>query len=82
MELGGRVCLSDDSHGVSYVGLNYLPMRDYLVAQGLETVWYLMPSKERQEGDQAVGRRGRVVARPLRGWAEDPFWEKYAATQS
>lgn len=80
MDLGGRICLSDDSHGIAAVGLNYLPMREYLVSQGLETVWFLVPAKDRLEGDKDVGRRGRVVARPLKAWAEDAFWETFKAT--
>lgn len=82
MSLGGRVCLSDDSHGVAAVGLNYLPMRDYLVSQGLDTVWYLVPSFSKQEGDEVVGRRGRVVARAAKGWADDDFWVTFKATMA
>ncbi|KAL1412887.1 hypothetical protein Q8F55_000636 [Vanrija albida] len=79
LDNGGRICLSDDSHGVSYVGLNYGPMRDYLVAQQVETIWYLVPAAATAAAaadglDQAVGKRGRVVARPMKDWASDPFW--------
>lgn len=81
MSLGGRVCLSDDSHGVAFVGLNYGPMREYLVSRGVRSVWYLVPAKDRREGDQQVGPRGRVVARELTGWDKVPFWDTFAATQ-
>lgn len=70
---GGRVCLSDDSHGVSYVGLNYGRLREYLVKQGVEEVWYLVPAAEAGED---VGKRGRVKARPLRGWEKAEFWSQ------
>ncbi|EJT52187.1 histidinol-phosphatase [Trichosporon asahii var. asahii CBS 8904] len=70
---GGRVCLSDDSHGVSYVGLNYGRLREYLVAQGVEEIWYLVPRD--QEGEK-VGKRGRVKAKPLRGWERAEFWSQ------
>lgn len=80
--LGGKVCLSDDSHGVAFVGLNYLPMRDYLVARGVDTVWSLVHAEARQQGDEAVGPRGRVVARPLPGWDKDAFWTTFAGTAS
>ncbi|BEJ16060.1 hypothetical protein CspHIS471_0506650 [Cutaneotrichosporon sp. HIS471] len=80
LSLGGRVCLSDDSHGVAAVGLNYLPMREYLVAQGVKTVWHLVRAGQAQEGDQKVGKRGRVLARPCVGWEEDAFWETFKAT--
>lgn len=79
LEKGGRICLSDDSHGVSYVGLNYGKMREYLVSEGVEEVWYLVPREQRAEGDEEIGGRRRVVARPLRGWAKDPFWETLAS---
>ncbi|CAK9780889.1 putative histidinol-phosphatase [Cutaneotrichosporon oleaginosum] len=80
MSLGGRICLSDDSHGVAAVGLNYLPMREYLVQQGVKTVWHLVRAAEAQEGDEKVGMRGRVVARPVTGWEHDEFWETFKAT--
>lgn len=80
-ELGGRVCLSDDSHGISYVGLNYLKMRDYLKGMGLERTWYLVSSSRRQTGDYTVGERGRVAARPLDGWYDHPFWAKLSDAQ-
>ncbi|OCF32776.1 histidinol-phosphatase (PHP family) [Kwoniella heveanensis BCC8398] len=100
--LGGRICLSDDSHGVSYVGLNYLKMRDYLISEQIDEIWYLEPSStspsyskegSQQTGphtasndntveeSQIVGKRGRVVARKVQGWAEHPFWKKLEAAQ-
>jgi len=75
MDLGGRVCLSDDSHGVAQVGLNYRRMKDYLVSMGVKEIWHLVDLRERQGGDQSVGRRGRVVARRISGWETDPFWK-------
>lgn len=71
------MCLSDDSHGVAQVGLNYLKMKEYLSSMGLEDLWYLVPNGQRQEGDERVGSRGRVVVRRLKGdWRKDPFWKK------
>ncbi|ODO07548.1 histidinol-phosphatase (PHP family) [Cryptococcus wingfieldii CBS 7118] len=81
-ELRGKICLSDDSHGVSYVGLNYPKMRDYLTSMGVERIWYLVPASQRKEGDEEVGVRRRVVARPMDGWAEHPFWAKLEAAQA
>jgi len=80
MELGGRLCLSDDSHGVSYVGLNYLKMKQYLVDQGVNAVWYLVPTSSALEADVKIGR-GRVSARQLDDWAGHPFWGKLALAQ-
>lgn len=70
---GGRVCLSDDSHGVSYVGLNYKRLREYLVNQGVEEIWYLVP---RDQDGEKVGKRGRVKAKPLKGWEKAEFWSQ------
>ncbi|WWD17964.1 hypothetical protein CI109_102409 [Kwoniella shandongensis] len=82
ISLNGRICLSDDSHGVSYVGLNYLKLRDYLINAGVETIWYLLPTSERKEGDEQVGNRGRVIARESKGWDEHPFWKKLEVAQT
>ncbi|WVQ71239.1 hypothetical protein IAR50_000764 [Cryptococcus sp. DSM 104548] len=81
-KLGGKICLSDDSHGVSYVGLNYPKMRDYLKSMGVDRIWYLVPASQRREADEEVGVRRRVVARPMDGWAEHPFWDKLEASQA
>lgn len=40
LQLGGRVCLSDDSHGLGQVGLNYGPARTYLLEHEA-VIWYL-----------------------------------------
>lgn len=37
----GRIALSDDSHGVQQIALNYARLRDYLIAEGVEEIWYL-----------------------------------------
>ena len=39
----GRLALSDDSHGVHQVGLNYTRVRDYLLREGVNELWYLVP---------------------------------------
>lgn len=33
--------MSDDSHGLSQVGLNFKRVQDYLLDIGVEEVWYL-----------------------------------------
>lgn len=40
-QVGGRVCLSDDSHGVAQVGLNYARARDYLMQNNVDRIWVL-----------------------------------------
>ncbi|PWY98358.1 histidinol phosphate phosphatase H [Testicularia cyperi] len=41
VSLNGRLCLSDDSHGVHAVGLNYLRLRRYLVESNVDSIWFL-----------------------------------------
>lgn len=74
--MGGKICLSDDSHGIAQVGLNYGRMMDYLVEMGVEEIWYLVSVELKGEGDEAVGTRGRVVARRMREWTTHPFWAR------
>lgn len=81
MELGGRVCLSDDSHGVAQVGLNYNRMKDYLVSMGVKEIWHLVSSAEQAAGDMAVGTRGRVAARRDPDWAKHNFWAELDGKQ-
>lgn len=72
--MGGRICLSDDSHGVAQVGLNYGRMKTYLEEMGVEEIWYLVAADQRKEGDEQVGSRGRVIARRMKSWTSHPFW--------
>jgi histidinol-phosphatase (PHP family) len=74
LDLGGRICLSDDSHGIAQVGLNYGRMKTYLEDMDVKEIWYLVSADDRLDGDEVVGGRGRVVARRLREWAAHPFW--------
>ncbi|TFL04577.1 Polymerase/histidinol phosphatase-like protein [Pterulicium gracile] len=41
LRLGGRLTLSDDSHGPHAVGLNYPRLRTYLLDQGVTELWHL-----------------------------------------
>jgi histidinol-phosphatase (PHP family) len=41
LSLGGKFTLSDDSHSVAQVGLNYVRVQKYLQEIGVETLWYL-----------------------------------------
>lgn len=41
IEKGGRFCMSDDSHGVAQVGLNYGKCVDYLKDLGVKRIYYL-----------------------------------------
>ncbi|KAJ7058490.1 Polymerase/histidinol phosphatase-like protein [Mycena amicta] len=42
---GGRLALSDDSHGPHAVGLNYARIPDYLHRAGVQELWTLMPAR-------------------------------------
>ncbi|EIW73693.1 hypothetical protein TREMEDRAFT_25585 [Tremella mesenterica DSM 1558] len=72
IQLNGRICLSDDSHGVSQVGLNYHRMRSYLLSAGVDQIWKLVSSSSDGE---TVGKRGRVKAVSVSDWAEGVFWD-------
>ncbi|KAG8928583.1 histidinolphosphatase [Tulasnella sp. 417] len=69
---GGRLCLSDDSHGPSAVGLNFHLLYDYMVRMGVRDLWYL----ERHDERNVAGRKVRAVQ--YNGdWQEDPFWSQF-----
>jgi hypothetical protein len=50
-------------------------MKAYLEEMGVREIWYLVSWDERKDGDQPVGSRKRVVARPMAGWTAHPFWK-------
>ncbi|EST09610.1 PHP, C-terminal [Kalmanozyma brasiliensis GHG001] len=80
----GRLCLSDDSHGVQAVGLNYLRLRDYLVEAGVETIWYLEKDEGQTDEKEGDGRpirfaRGTVAKAMGSEWKTQPFWTTFAA---
>lgn len=75
LSLGGRVALSDDSHGPHAVGLNYGRMKEYLRREGVQEVWRLQIADEPNE-------KGRwVKAIKVDRWWEDAFWEKEVRSQ-
>lgn len=41
LAMGGRLTLSDDSHGVEQVGTNYVKGFEYLENLGVEELWFL-----------------------------------------
>lgn len=52
---GGRIALSDDSHGTHQIALNYARVRDYLVAEHIDDIWYLEPDSEAAQWPHAAG---------------------------
>ena len=67
---GGRVGLSDDSHGKHAVGLNYGRLANYLKESGITEIYSLT------EGGTGVGARGVSPAVVNGDWRSDPFWDQ------
>ena len=82
MELGGRICLSDDSHGTAQVGLNYWRMKDYLSSMGVKEIWHLVGANDRKAEDITVGTRQRVFGRRVSAWTADSFWDELEKRQA
>lgn len=73
VEHGGKLGLSDDSHGKHAVGLNYNLLADYLKASGITKIYYLSGRGQRERGMGA--RRMRPVS--VEGdWRAEPFWDR------
>ncbi|VDC04312.1 unnamed protein product [Peniophora sp. CBMAI 1063] len=70
-EHGGRLALSDDSHGPQAVGLNYARMREYLLGAGVREVWTLQHNTTPNAG----GRYTQAV-RVKGNWWEHRYWHE------
>ncbi|KAJ7044824.1 Polymerase/histidinol phosphatase-like protein [Mycena alexandri] len=70
---GGRLALSDDSHGPQAVGLNYARLPEYLQRAGVTELWFL----EYSDTPNASGRNIRATKMD-RPWATDPFWTRFS----
>lgn len=57
LSLGGRFCLSDDSHGIDQVGLNFHRVLDFVETVGISTLHYLQLSET--DADTASSVDGR-----------------------
>ncbi|KIJ62078.1 hypothetical protein HYDPIDRAFT_95056 [Hydnomerulius pinastri MD-312] len=73
LELGGRLALSDDSHGPHRVGENYPEMQAYLRRIGVKELWFLSRSSN---GD--TFERGLSATRVAGDWWEHDFWKRGA----
>ncbi|WEW59349.1 histidinol-phosphatase [Emydomyces testavorans] len=75
----GRFCLSDDSHGVHQVALNYSRVRDFLGDAGISTVHYLKyePDSPTSVLDDRFPTM-RVHSVSLEDLKKEPFWELIA----
>jgi len=66
---GGKLGLSDDSHGKQAVGLNYDRLADYLRISGITELYHL-------EGCERGGGARKVRPVLVKGeWGSDPFWD-------
>ncbi|KAJ7080942.1 Polymerase/histidinol phosphatase-like protein [Mycena belliarum] len=70
---GGRLTLSDDSHGPHAVGLNYGRLPEYLQRAGVPELWFL----ESTEKPNAAGRHVQATKMD-RSWATHPFWRQFS----
>ncbi|PYH47202.1 histidinol-phosphatase [Aspergillus saccharolyticus JOP 1030-1] len=79
LALGGRFCLSDDSHGLAQVGLNYHRVLPWLEAVGITTVHYLaVADDDDNDGEGIVDPRfprTRIRAISVEEMKKLPFWE-------
>lgn len=60
VEYGGKFCLSDDSHALAQVGLNYHKSIEYLESLGVKSVYYLASGEKievRSESLEEVKKR-------------------------
>ncbi|KAI5302547.1 histidinolphosphatase [Ascosphaera atra] len=87
LAMNGRFCLSDDSHGVSQVGLNYHHVLPYLESTGIQEIYYLehLPAEKRRsastEGDSVFDERFPSTAlrrMDMSTLKAQPFWTKVA----
>lgn len=71
--MGGRFCMSDDSHGVDQVAFGYSEVLEFMERTGMTTLHHLYLSTD---GEAADGRfpltRTRAVS--LEEVKKTPFW--------
>ena len=69
MKHGGRLVLSDDSHGPQAVGLNYQRVARYLQSVGVTELWYLANSDRPNPAGRYV-----LAVRQEGNWWDHHFW--------
>lgn len=87
MSKGGRLTLSDDSHGPQAVGLHYKDAFEYLQAQGVNDLYYLSTRSDTNESAalSVVEEQGHIERAGVRlstrtfrleqEWASNEFWQ-------
>ncbi|PWY64059.1 histidinol-phosphatase [Aspergillus heteromorphus CBS 117.55] len=73
---GGRFCLSDDSHGLDQVGLNFHRVVPFLEQAGISTMHYLALGEADSGGEKVDPRfpRTQIKSVALAEVKEMPFW--------
>ncbi|KAM5442688.1 putative histidinol-phosphatase [Microsporum ferrugineum] len=73
----GRFCLSDDSHGVEQVGLNYHRVLDFLHSTGISTMHYLTydPDDSSAETPDARFPHTRLHSLSVEELEQEKFWK-------
>ncbi|RDW69465.1 hypothetical protein BP6252_08485 [Coleophoma cylindrospora] len=54
LKMGGKLTLSDDSHGIEHVGTNYTRAIEYAESLGVETLWTLQRVKDVGSGEKVT----------------------------
>ncbi|KAL2012881.1 hypothetical protein VTN00DRAFT_406 [Thermoascus crustaceus] len=71
----GRFCLSDDSHGVDQVGLNFHRVLDFLGTAGISTLHYLeLSDTDIPDAVDSRFPRTRIMSIPVDELKKLPFW--------
>lgn len=60
--MDGKFTLSDDSHGLGQVGLNFARVQEYLVDVGIQEVWYFDRDANGDLADRSVQVKALTLA--------------------
>ncbi|KAL1988606.1 hypothetical protein VTN96DRAFT_9001 [Rasamsonia emersonii] len=74
LAMNGRFCLSDDSHGVPQVGLNYHRVLDFIDQVGILTIHYLDLSTAEETGTDSRFPRTQIRSISVAELKKLPFW--------
>jgi len=74
---GGRFCLSDDSHGVDQVGLNFHKVLEFLDKLGISTLHYLQVGEPLAQSTVPDARfpRTQIAAISVEDVKQMAFWK-------
>lgn len=77
MARGGRFCLSDDSHGVDQVSLNFHRVPEFLDRAGISTLHYLQLAEPSAQSTAPDARfpRTQITAISMEDLKQMAFWK-------